>query len=81
MTIAVALEAFIALGLFLSVVFSVWAIRRDVHKIREHFDRVDRLAAQKLGYTAKPAVTRNEAAALADPFGTASGPLGLGSTP
>ena len=78
MTIAVALEAFIALGLFLSVVFSVWAIRRDVHKIREHFDR---LAAQKLGYTAKAAVTRNEAAALADPFGTASGSLGLRSTP
>jgi hypothetical protein len=46
---------FLSLGLALSIVFSVWAISRDVRKIREHFDRVDRLAMQKLGYTPRPA--------------------------
>jgi len=31
---------FLGLGLALSAVFSVWAISRDVRKIREHLDRV-----------------------------------------
>jgi hypothetical protein len=38
-----------------SLVFAIWRIRDDVRKIREHFDRVDRLAAQKLGYSPRPA--------------------------
>jgi hypothetical protein len=62
----------LALAVAVSLVFAVWRICGDVRRIREHFDRVDRREAQRLGYSAKPAVTKKEAAALADPFGPGS---------
>jgi hypothetical protein len=55
MNIALALEALLALAIALSVVFSIWRIAGDVRRIREHFDRVDHEAAQKLGYSPRPA--------------------------
>lgn len=45
----------LSFAVIVSLVFAIWRICSDVRKIREHFDRVDRREAQKLGYSPRPA--------------------------
>ena len=68
MNIALALEALLALAIALSVVFAIWRIAGDTRRIREHFDRVDRLVAQKLGYTPRPAPASDPRKPARDPL-------------
>ena len=54
----------LSLAVAVSLIFAIWRICGDVRKIREHFDRVDRLAAQKLGYSPRPTPAMRDTVAL-----------------
>lgn len=70
MNMVLAFEALLGLAVAVSLVFSIWRIAGDVRKIREHCDRVDRLAMQRLGYAPRPAP-------VSDPRKPARDPLSL----